>query len=257
MFLNKILQDCRERRNPTSSERQTFRALAADMAAPRDFQGALRQGNWPRVIAEFKRASPSKGVLADPKFTPGQVAVAYAQAGASALSILTEEKFFQGSLDDLKQAKLACSIPVLRKDFLLDEWEVYQSRAAGADAILLIAAALPVAKLGDMLGLATSLGLSVLVEVHHEAELEELLQHNHPDLHMIGINNRNLETFKVDLETTGHLSRRVPDRFLKVGESGFHSRDDLNRFPNVDAFLIGESLMRQNDPGMALRQLRG
>jgi len=227
------------------------------MPAPGDFVAALaRKPDEPiRLIAEFKRASPSKGAIRD-DLTPADVARRYEMAGASAMSVLTDGPFFSGSLDDLREARAAADIPILRKDFILDRYQILQARAAGADAALLIAAALPDAALRELLGVAEDLGLAALIEVHNEEELQRALA---VEPHVVGINNRNLHTFDVALETTLALRPRIPECVIVVSESGIRSRDDALRLQDagVDAMLVGERLMRQPDPGRAARELLG
>jgi indole-3-glycerol phosphate synthase len=205
------------------------------------------------VIAEVKKASPSKGVLrAD--FEPADIAQSYAEHGASCLSVLTDRQFFQGSVDFLKQARASCQLPVLRKDFLIDPYQVYESRAMGADAILLIAACLDDAQMRDMEAIARGLYMSVLVEVHDAAELERALALK---TGLIGVNNRNLRTFEVSLDTTLSLMGSVPQDRLLITESGILAREDVLRMTSagVHAFLVGEAFMRAPDPGAAMATL--
>ncbi|MCA9795572.1 MAG: indole-3-glycerol phosphate synthase TrpC [Candidatus Eremiobacteraeota bacterium] len=237
----------------SAAQGRHWRERAGDAPPPRDFHRALAEGAFPTVIAEIKRASPSKGPLR-PDLDPAQLARAYEAGGAAALSILTEEEHFRGSLDDLVAGRAACSLPVLRKDFLLEPWEVYEARAHGADAVLLIAAALEIQKLGEMQSLAHQLGMAALVEVHDEKELAEVLT---VEPRIVGINNRNLKTFEVDLQTTTRLVAALPKGVLSVSESGFTAPADLAGFKNsVDAFLIGESLVTSQDSESALRRLK-
>ncbi len=233
-----------------------MRAEAGQAAPARDFTGAIRSkiaAGQPAVIAEIKKASPSKGVLrAD--FRPAEIAASYAKHGAACLSVLTDEQFFQGSADYLQQARAACSIPVLRKDFMVDAYQIYQARAMGADAILLIAAALSLAQMREFEALAHSLGMSVLVEVHDAEELETALQLQTP---LIGINNRNLRTFEVSLQTTLDLLPRIPSGRIVVTESGILKAEDvrLMRQHQVQTFLVGEAFMRADHPGVELARL--
>ncbi|MBI5436848.1 MAG: indole-3-glycerol phosphate synthase TrpC [Nitrosomonadales bacterium] len=235
-----------------------MRAEAEQAAPVRDFTGAIRSkitAGQPAVIAEIKKASPSKGVLrAD--FRPAEIAAGYAKHGAACLSVLTDEQFFQGSAGYLQQARAACSIPVLRKDFMVDAYQIYQARAMGADAILLIAAALSLAQMREFEALAHSLGMSVLVEVHDAEELEAALQLQTP---LIGINNRNLRTFEVSLQTTLDLLPRIPQDRIVVTESGILQAEDvqLMRQHHVHAFLVGEAFMRAADPGVELERVFG
>lgn len=234
-------------------------AAAAQAApAPRDFEGALRariaQGR-PAVIAEIKKASPSRGVLrAD--FHPDGIAASYERHGAACLSVLTDRDYFQGAPEYLQQARAACALPVLRKDFVVDPYQVYESRVLGADAILLIVAALPQPDLEALAALAQRLGLAVLVEVHDGDELQRALRLNTP---LVGINNRDLRTFETRLETTWNLCRQVPPERIPVTESGIGTREDVAdmRRCGVHAFLVGETFMRAPDPGAALEVLFG
>lgn len=222
----------------------------------RDFVGAMRakiSAGHAAVIAEIKKASPSKGVLrAD--FIPADIAQSYAEFGAACLSVLTDQQFFQGCVDYLKQARASCPLPVLRKDFMVDAYQIYESRAMGADAILLIAACLDDAQMKDFEQIARSLDMAVLVEVHDGVELERALKLKTP---LIGVNNRNLKTFEVSLDTTLSLMRDIPSDRLLVCESGIHSRDDVLRMgaAGVNAFLVGEAFMRAKEPGEALAEL--
>jgi len=205
------------------------------------------------VIAEIKKASPSKGVLrAD--FRPAEIAASYERHGAAALSVLTDAPFFQGAPEYLAAAREATSLPALRKDFVVDAWQVFESRVLGADAILLIVAALDDAELRDFEALAIGLGMAVLVEVHDESELDRALALRTP---LIGINNRNLRTFEVALQTTLALLSRIPAGRVVVTESGIVAAGDVRRMraAGVDAFLVGEAFMRAADPGVALREL--
>ena len=232
---------------------------AARAAAPaRDFAGAMRSrisAGRSAVIAEVKKASPSKGVLRE-SFDPASIAASYERHGAACLSVLTDRQFFQGKLDDLKAARGACGLPVLRKDFMMDPYQVYEARAAGADCILLIVAALTAEKLHELEAVAFELGLSVLVEVHDGAELETALQLKSP---LIGINNRNLRTFETTLQTTLGLLSRVPEDRLVITESGILKPEDVAqmRAHQVHGYLVGEAFMRAPDPGVELERLFG
>jgi indole-3-glycerol phosphate synthase len=226
------------------------------MSEPRGFVEALRhkiQAGMPAVIAEVKKASPSKGVIRE-NFIPTEIAAAYAKAGAACLSVLTDVDFFQGSDAYLLQAIAACDLPVLRKDFIVEEYQIYESRALGADCVLLIAAALNDSQLRSYAQLAQMLQMDVLLEVHDAKELERALQ---LDVPMIGINNRNLRTFEVSLETTIKLKKKIPDNILIVTESGILERTDveLMQSKGVHAFLVGEAMMRAQDPGKELQAL--
>lgn len=242
-------------------QRKSLAAMRFDAESrvlTRDFVGALRTkiaAGQPAVIAEIKKASPSKGVLrAD--FIPADIAQSYAEYGAACLSVLTDQQFFQGCIDYLKQARASCQLPVLRKDFMIDAYQVYESRACGADAILLIAACLDDAQMKDFEQIAHGLDMAVLVEVHDAQELERALKLKTP---LIGVNNRNLKTFEVSLDTTLRLMRDIPGDRLLVCESGIHSRDDVLRMgaAGVNAFLVGEAFMRAEEPGAALATLFG
>ncbi len=232
------------------------RADAESRVLTRDFVGAMRAkiaAGLPAVIAEIKKASPSKGVLCG-DFIPADIAQTYAEHGAACLSVLTDVQFFQGSIDFLKQARASCQLPVLRKDFIVDPYQVYESRAMGADAILLIAACLDDGQMAEFEAIARRLDMAVLVEVHDASELARALKLKTP---LIGINNRNLKTFDVSLDTTLTLMSDVPADRLLVTESGIHSREDVLRMgaAGVNAFLVGEAFMRAADPGEALAAL--
>jgi indole-3-glycerol phosphate synthase len=232
---------------------------AAQAAAPaRDFAGALRAklaAGLPAVIAEIKKASPSKGVLRD-DFKPAALARSFELHGAACLSVLTDAQFFQGGIEHVVQARAACRLPVLRKDFMIDPYQVYESRAAGADCILLIAAALDVPRMRELETAAHGLGLGVLVEVHDGAELDRALQLETP---LIGINNRNLRTFETRPDTTLALLDRIPRDRLAVTESGILTPQDVTamRAADVNCFLVGEAFMRAADPGVELERLFG
>ncbi|MEF7615312.1 indole-3-glycerol phosphate synthase TrpC [Aquincola sp. MAHUQ-54] len=224
----------------------------------RGFEAALRAkvaAGHAAVIAEVKKASPSKGVLRE-HFVPADIAASYERGGAACLSVLTDERFFQGSAAYLQQAREACTLPVLRKDFMVDAYQVFEARAMGADCILLIAACLDDAQMADLEATADALGLAVLVEVHDGAELERALRLKTP---LVGINNRNLRTFEVTLDTTIGLLPGVPADRLLVTESGILGRGDVQRMRGVGvhAFLVGEAFMRAAEPGEALAALFG
>lgn len=257
-ILNKIVEVKRQE-VAAATKRMSFAAMRADAESrvlTRDFVAAIRTkitAGLPAVIAEIKKASPSKGVIRD-DFIPADIAQSYAEHGAACLSVLTDKDFFQGSPDYLKQARASCYLPVLRKDFLVDAYQVYESRAMGADCILLIAACLDDAQMAEFEAIARSLDMAVLVEVHDAQELERALKLRTP---LIGINNRNLRTFEVSLQTTLGMLKDVPaDRYL-VTESGILTREDVRqmRDANVHAFLVGEAFMRAAEPGQALADL--
>jgi indole-3-glycerol phosphate synthase len=239
---------------------EAVRFDAESRVLTRDFVGALRakiDAGAAAVIAEVKKASPSKGVLrAD--FIPADIAQSYAegdgQVSAACLSVLTDRQFFQGGVDYLKQARASCELPVLRKDFIVDPYQVYESRAMGADAILLIVACLDDAQMRDYEAIAAGLGMAVLVEAHDGAELERALKLRTP---LIGINNRNLRSFEVSVQTTLDLRAQVPADRLLVTESGIATRDEVARLraAGVHAFLVGETFMRADEPGEALAEL--
>ena len=231
-------------------------ALAAQQAAARDFAGAIRSkiaAGKAAVIAEIKKASPSKGVIRE-NFKPAEIAASYEQGGAACLSVLTDEQYFQGSADYLKQARAACALPVLRKDFMIDAYQVYEARAMGADCILLIAAALTLAQMQQLESVAHSLGMAVLVEVHNGEELAQAIQLTTP---LLGINNRNLRTFEVTLDTTLGLLESISAEKIVVTESGIFTADDvkLMRDNDVHTFLVGEAFMRQENPGAELAKV--
>lgn len=231
-------------------------AEAVAQAAPRDFVGAIRRkiaAGQPAVIAEIKKASPSKGVIR-PDFQPAEIARSYEQHGAACLSVLTDRQYFQGCPDYLQQARAACALPVLRKDFMVDAYQVAEARAMGADCILLIAAALSLADMQALEAQAMGYGMAVLVEVHNGEELDAALQLKTP---LLGINNRNLRTFDVALDTTLGLLPRIPHNRIVVTESGILAPEDvaLMRANKVNAFLVGEAFMRAAEPGEELARL--
>jgi indole-3-glycerol phosphate synthase len=229
-----------------------LRIAAGKAGPPRDFAGALVRSQL-NVIAELKKASPSAGVLRR-EFEPAALARGFEQAGATALSVLTEEENFQGALAHMRDARAAVALPVLRKDFILDPWQVWEARAANADSFLLIAAALDEPALADLLHLGRELGMEALVEVHTAEELERVLAAGG---RIIGVNNRNLHTLEVRVETSLDLIELIPEDRIAVSESGLRSAADLRklRAAGFDAFLIGESLMREAEPGAALGRL--
>lgn len=256
--LNKILARKREEINERSSKApfDSFIAQCRDMPDPRGFKAALEarvQRNQAGVIAEVKKASPSKGVIRE-DFDPVQIAQSYERGGAACLSVLTDEDFFQGGDDFLVMAKNATSLPVLRKDFTIDPYQVYEARTIGADCVLLIVAALEDDMMMQLYELALELGLDILVEVHNERELHRALP---LEKALLGINNRDLRTFYTSLEITFNLLPLIPDDRMVVTESGIHTIDDVAamRGHNVNAFLVGEAFMRADDPGLKLLEM--
>ena len=235
-----------------------LQAQAEAQGEPRDFVGSIHKkimANKAAVIAEIKKASPSKGVIRE-DFKPAEIAKSYEKAGAACLSVLTDEQYFQGSAAYLKQARSACKLPVLRKDFIIDEYQVFEARAMGADCILLIVAALELAQMQKLEALANELGMAVLVEVHDADELALALQLDTP---LIGINNRNLRTFEVSLQTTLDLLKIMPEDRFVVTESGIFTPEDVKLMMDnqVQGFLVGEAFMRQDDPGAELARVFG
>lgn len=244
--------DYRQRRQPLAD----VRARAADTPAARGFAKALRsriEKRTPAVIAEVKKASPSKGVLRDP-FEPAAIAESYEAGGAACLSVLTDKDFFQGHEDYLAAARNACGLPVIRKDFMVAPYQVYESKLIEADCILLIAACLTRDQMQELAGIAGEVGLDVLVEVHNGEEMDDALTLDTP---LVGINNRDLHTFEVSLDTTFELHRRIPEDRLTITESGILTRDDVTAMTEhgIYGFLVGESFMRAPDPGAKLQEL--
>ena len=257
-ILNKILAVKAEEVTAAKQRRELIdmKRIARAAAPTRDFVGAMRAkiaAGEAAVIAEVKKASPSKGVLRE-NFKPAEIAIDYERGGAACLSVLTDAQFFQGKLDYLIEARAACELPCLRKDFMVDEYQFYEARAAGADCILLIVAALDLPKLKAFEALAHELGMAVLVEVHDAAELAMALQLKTP---LLGINNRNLRTFETTLDTTLGLLASIPPERLVVTESGILGPQDVKRMRdhNVHAFLVGEAFMRAPSPGAELARL--
>ena len=257
-ILNKILETKRQEVAAAKAIKSLddLRVEAYNQADSRDFVGNIFDkvaADLPAVIAEIKKASPSKGVIRE-NFNPAEIAKSYEKGGAACLSVLTDKQYFQGSAEYLKQARAACKLPVLRKDFMIDPYQVYEARAMGADCILLIVAALELAQMRELEELSHDLGMAVLVEVHDGDELELALQLETP---LIGINNRNLRTFDVTLETTLQLLKQLPDDRFVVTESGIFTPEDvaLMRSNHVHAFLVGEAFMRQPDPGAELARV--
>ena len=234
----------------------TLRAIAEENGGSRrDFASAITQPNRTNIIAEFKRASPSKGWINE-KAIPSETAREYETGGAAAVSVLTEEDHFAGSLDDLRSVREAVQLPLLRKDFIIDEYQIYETAAAGADALLLIASILESGEMAEFQALAQGLGLSSIIEVHDLSELETALNSG---ASIIGVNNRNLKTFEVSLEASRELISEIPAGITMVAESGLRARADLAELHGLgySAFLIGESLMRSDDPARMLRSLCG
>jgi indole-3-glycerol phosphate synthase len=257
-ILNRIVEVKRDEIRAARTRRglASLRRDAESLGGVRDFAGAMRSkmtAGHAAVIAEIKKASPSKGVLRE-HFVPADIASSYEAAGAACLSVLTDERFFQGSAAYLQQARAACALPVLRKDFMVDEYQVVEARALGADCILLIAACLDDAQMADLEACAQALGMAVLVEVHDGDELDRALRLKTP---LLGINNRNLKTFEVTLDTTLALLPQVPADRLLITESGILQRADVQRMraAQVHGFLVGEAFMRAPDPGAALAAL--
>jgi len=259
-ILQQILQRKREevatRRATTPLEE--LQARIAEQPVPRSFADALRAKitvNAPAVIAEIRRASPSQGVIRD-VYWPSEIAISYEKGGAACLSVLTDADFFQGTDEHLRQAREACLLPALRKDFTIDAYQVYEARSFGADCVLLIVAALEDAQLKDYCDLARELGMDVLVEAHDSAEIDRALKTSAP---LIGINNRDLRTFETSIDTTLSLREKVPSDRILVTESGIRTRDDVKRLRDagVHAFLVGEAFMRADDPGTELEKLFG
>ncbi|MAM71618.1 MAG: indole-3-glycerol-phosphate synthase [Gammaproteobacteria bacterium] len=257
-ILKKILQrkqdEVRERKANCSLQKLENAIKSLDK--PRGFSSALLQQiqrKRPAVIAEIKKASPSKGLIRE-DFDPAQIAGAYAENGATCLSVLTDKDFFQGADEYLQEARTACSLPVIRKDFMIDTYQLAESRAIGADCILLIVAALDPAQLQELAACAEDYQLDVLIEVHDEAELEQALALN-PKL--LGINNRDLHSFNTSLETTYRLLKNIPEDIGVISESGINSRDDVDEMKEhgVYGFLVGETFMRASDPGKKLNEM--
>jgi indole-3-glycerol phosphate synthase len=252
-----ILARIVEHKRAEAAEKAKFRRglernAAFQASQRRDFEAALRASR-PAIVAEIKKASPSKGVLCE-DFNPARIAHEYFAGGAAALSVLTDGPFFQGSLGDLRTARAVAPVPVLRKDFTIDELDVVEAAASGADAVLLIAAILTRDELESLGKLAGTYRMAALAEVHDEADLDRALE---AGAGMIGVNNRDLRTFEVSLETSLRLAARIPAPVLRVSESGIHAREDVRRLLDAGfhAFLVGERLMRSPDPAAALREL--
>jgi indole-3-glycerol phosphate synthase len=251
-ILDRKVQEIEERK--ASVPQLRFEEAVKMVTPPRDMLGALRRdANTVALIAEVKHASPSRGVLIEP-FEPVALGRTYAKYGAAAISVLTDEPFFQGSLDDMRNVRNAVEVPVLRKDFIIDPYQVYEGRAAGADAILLIVAALDDAQLADLHALVAALGMTALVEVHNESELARALRFNPP---LIGINNRDLKTFKVSLDTTRRLAQQVPAGVTLVAESGIKDSPDVRDMgkAGAHAVLVGEALVQAHERSRLVKRM--
>ena len=253
-ILRRKAEEIEERRSKTELETIIHRYETAP--APRGFVDAIQKridSGKAAVIAEIKKASPSKGIIRE-NFDPAEIAHSYEKGGATCLSVLTDQDFFQGADEYLQQARAACSLPVLRKDFIIDPYQIHESRALGADCILLIVAALSDAQLTEFSELAHELGMDVLVEVHNREELERVLA---LDLRLLGINNRNLRTFETSLHTTLELLPLIPPPHIVVTESAIHTPEDVSlmRSNRVHAFLVGEAFMKAGEPGRKLSEL--
>ena len=257
-ILKKILarkaEEVANRKQRTSLD--SLKEIASGMENPRGFAATLQskaQSKKPAIIAEIKKASPSKGVIRE-NFKPLDIAQDYAMNGATCLSILTDKDFFQGSEAYLQMARNACPLPVLRKDFMIDPYQIHESRALGADCILLIVAALEDQQMHELANTAEELGMDVLVETHNEEELKRALSLN---TKLIGINNRNLRTFETSLQTTLDLKKNIPEDCLIITESGIHTQEDVQRMLDNDiyTFLVGEAFMRADSPGAKMREL--
>jgi indole-3-glycerol phosphate synthase len=257
-ILKKILQTKAEEIATRSKQQSQTDLIMACKHAPairpfiKSMQNNIQAGN-PAVIAEIKKASPSKGVIRE-NFQPANIAKSYADNGASCLSILTDEQYFQGATQYLIAARAACELPVIRKDFIVDPYQVYEARVMGADCILLIVAALEDHQLQELYSLAKELGMDVLIEVHDAEELDRALK---IETRMIGINNRNLRTFETSLQTSIDLLASIPNECMVVTESGIHTPDDVSLMKqhHINAFLVGEAFMRADDPGVELKRL--
>ncbi len=261
MAIPSILQRILQRKSEEIEAGKNLVSMNALMARSKDclpargFELSIRQAleQGPAIIAEVKKASPSAGIIRE-DFQPDEIALSYAQAGAACLSVLTDIDFFQGSPEYLQQARKACYLPVLRKDFIIDPWQVYESRVMGADCILLIVSALEQAILQELLDLAKESGMDVLVEVHDEAEMERALRLDHD---LIGVNNRDLNTFETSLATSERLKKMLSGDQLLVTESGIKTAGDVKRMQDsgINTFLVGEAFMRETDPGQALKRM--
>jgi indole-3-glycerol phosphate synthase len=255
MILDKIIENKRSEvgRAKISKPLGLLKREFQDLEKTRDFYQSIRPNGTTKVIAEIKCASPSKGVLR-PDYNPVEISKSYARGGASAISVLTDSRFFKGSLDHLRDVRSSVEIPLLRKDFIIDSYQVYESRFYGADAILLIVAVLESTILKELLELAHSLDMNAIVEIHNEAELDKAIKAGSK---IIGINNRDLKTFDVSLETSLRLCKLIPKGKIVISESGISSSDDLKRLKSagINVLLIGERFMRAPEPGEELRKL--
>ena len=253
-ILDRKAEEVANRKQRTPIE--VLKEITSGIENPRGFAAALQskaQSKKPAIIAEIKKASPSKGVIRE-NFKPLEIAQDYAMNGASCLSILTDKDFFQGSEAYLQMARQSCPLPVLRKDFMIDPYQIHESRALGADCILLIVAALEDGQMHELADITTELGMDVLVETHNAEELERALK---LETQLIGINNRNLRTFETSLQTTLDLKQNIPDDRLVITESGIHTQDDVQLMLDNDVytFLVGEAFMRADSPGKKMREL--
>ncbi len=257
MILDEIIANKKEELAETKRRVQfhDVKAKASHAGPARGFGKALSAGTGIRLIAEVKKASPSQGVIRE-DFDPVRIARTYEESGASCLSVLTEKKYFQGDIEYLGRIRKAVTLPLLRKDFIIDEYQVHEARAAGADAILLIAACLDTNQIQDYIGIASGIGLDVLVESHTHRELDRSLS---AGARFVGINNRDLTNFSVSLQTTFDLIKEIPDDRTVVSESGIKTRDDVLKLQQagVDAVLVGETLMREKDIGKKVKELLG
>lgn len=255
MILDEILQNKRieVERAKRSHSLNLLSSQIENVRPPMDFHGAIRSDGEVKIIAEIKCASPSKGILSE-KFNPSQIAKGYVRGGASAISVLTDKRFFKGHLTHLRDVRYEVSVPLLRKDFIIDPYQIYEARLYGADAILLIAGVLKTKVLTELLSLTHSMGMSAIVEVHSEDELETALL---AESRIIGINNRDLKTFNVSLDVSTRLIKLIPKEKVVVSESGISSSEDIRRLRDegIYTFLIGETLMRASNPGEELKNL--
>lgn len=257
MFLNRIVNCKKEEVSQRKSKvlHREYSEMVRDLSPPRDFKHAIKRKDTVRLIGEIKKSSPSKGDIR-PDLNPLEVSEIYQKNGVASISVLTEQFFFKGSIEDLTSVKKHSSLPILQKDFFIDVFQIYEARVLGADAILLIAAILEKNEMEDYINTSKELGLAAIIEVHSEEELEKALNFN-PDI--IGINNRNLQTFEIDMKTTINLSSLIPDGTIKISESGINSAADMKMVSQagIDAVLVGESLMRSDDIALKVQELLG